>query len=238
MSVVIRDHEDAVAARERESDRLAREHVEQARAEARARRQAAEPGDLDLEAVERDAKQRLSELRLQRLRLAPESLTDSRVAAELADVESEIQTCERTLERIPLAREEQERRAAEAAKLAELRAPILDEARQLAARREQAARKVDKAAAEYAKALAAWDRLTSEQESVLRRAGRNGQAVRPRPWMIESGLLHALTSAGVPHGAIGLEIVRGVQPTLRPGAVRPLAEFDGPLARSQLGGGT
>jgi hypothetical protein len=196
------------------------------------------PPDLDLDAIEADAKTRLVTLREQRQRLSPAALTDGTVAAEVDSIESEIASAQATLERIPLARLEAVRREEEAKRLAKVRRPHLDEARRLAVKREEAALAVDAAAKVYAESLRVWDRLTTEQEAVLRRAGRDGRAARPRRWAIEAGLMRALIDAGCPRGIVRLETFMGENPTFRPSAVKPLSELDGPIGQCQLGEGS
>lgn len=184
---------------------------------------------VDLAALAADATRRLGELEEQRLHLAPEALTDKKAAAELADVESEIAACRRTLERVGLAREEQQRRvlAAEASAREEARQAHLAEARRLQAERETAAVAVDKAAAVFAQKLRAFDRITSEQESHLRRAGDVTAAgiARPRPYLFELALERALRDAGCPYGILRTETLTGVN-RVPMAQIRPLVESD------------
>ncbi len=192
---------------------------------------------VDLGGLAGDATRRLGELEEQRLRLAPESLVDAEVAAELGDVESEIRSCKEVLERVRLAGQERERREVEARQQAAQaeREKALKEARKLATERATAAVKVDEAARAYADALKHWDRLTSLQEAALRRAGRDGAASRPRRWAIESGLKVALREAQLPSGIIELGISMG-DTALTTSQLHPLAEIDHGFGRSQLGG--
>lgn len=73
----------------------------------------------DLDALERDAQERVTELRQQRQRIAPEALTDASAKQELLDVEVELAEAERAAGLVPLARAEGERREAEAKERAE-----------------------------------------------------------------------------------------------------------------------
>ena len=73
----------------------------------------------DLDALERDAQERVTELRQQRQRIAPEALTDASAKQELLDVEVELAEAERAAGLVPLARAEGDRREAEAKERAE-----------------------------------------------------------------------------------------------------------------------
>jgi hypothetical protein len=169
----------------------------------------------DFDALQADALAELEQLREQRAHLALESLTNPKAAARLGKVEEDVREAERRIERIDLARSEAERQALEAEHAAEAqaRADALQRARGLQAERQRLAGQVDEAAAAYAAALRAWDRVTTDQEASLRLAGWPGDTAamaRPRPWMIECGLAHALRTAGCPRGIIELGSVVGL----------------------------
>ena len=108
------------------------------------------------------------------------------------------------------------------------------EGAKLSQERAKAAKAVDRAAVAYARALRRWDLLTTDQERVLGRAGRDPRTVRPRSWMIEAGLMRALLDAGLPHGIIRLEFQAGAQATVRPGKIAPLAKYDAPLGAVEV----
>ncbi len=161
---------------------------------------------VDLDALQTDAETRLAELLDQRQRLALDALTDAGVAAELRDVESEIAAAREALERVELARVENARREEEAqtAEQAEYRRECLDRARELQAERERAARSVDSGFTKAAHALRDWDRIATQQWQLLRSAGEEHPAIaaRPRSWVVEEALRHALIEAKLPHGII------------------------------------
>lgn len=184
---------------------------------------------VDLGALAADATTRLAELEEQRLRLSPEALSDSEVAAELADIESAIVSCRQVLERVRLARVETERREhqAETDVRERARQECLAHARRLEGERRKAAAAVDKAAAVFATQLRAFDRITTEQEVQLRRAGERQAAdiARPRSWMFELALAHALRAAGLPRGALRVEALIGAEHVAL-SQIRPLAELD------------
>jgi hypothetical protein len=186
----------------------------------------------DIDAMEADAKARLSELEQRRQRLAPDALLDPQAADRLSELEAEAADLQVKLGRFPLARAEAKRRQEEAARKAAEQRPFLEKAAKLKAQRAKAAKAVDRAAVAYAEALKAWDSLTTEQELVLRQAGHGTPAdrrIRPSAWMVESGLQRALIDAHLPHGIIRLELQAGARATLRPDRIAPLAELDAPL---------
>jgi hypothetical protein len=139
---------------------------------------------VDLEALARDAEERLAELRPQVQRLALDALTDPRIASELDDVRSEIASAERAVEQVQLAHAEQGRRALEAAEKA------AREAREAAAAREAelsveldaAGREVEATFAAASRCVSAWLELgeARDRESVAagRRPGANAHALR------------------------------------------------------------
>lgn len=197
-----------------------------------ARQRRLTPGDMDR--IEAEAEARLEQLREHRRRLAPEALSDRLAAERLTAVEAEIGALEVTLARVPLARAEAAHRREQAERDEAARRPQLLKAAKLKRERVKAAQAVDQAAAAYAEALRRWDRLTTEQESLLHPLGFAPASVRPRSWMIESGLLAALRAAGMPDGAVRVESRRGPEPVLRAGRLRPLAELDAGLGAVEV----
>jgi hypothetical protein len=192
---------------------------------------------VDFDDLEREAGARLSELRDRASRLSVEALTDPKVAGALSALEAEIRETEQTIGRVRIARREASRRDVEAREAAEAtsRADAVAKARQLQADRERSARKVDSELRRFATALRAWDRITTEQETSLRRAGWSGEramAARPKRWMIEAAIMRALTDAGCPAGIITLGSFTGA---LGPSQVRPLVELDGKPVEAEDG---
>jgi hypothetical protein len=187
---------------------------------------------VSLDAMQADTETRLAELRQRRQELSLDALTDQGVAKRLATVESDIATAESALERVGLARAEGQRRELQARSEAEAerRANALQQARALQSEREKGAAAVDAAAKAFAEKLAAWDQITTRQESALRVAGRTGyagSAVRPQPWMVECAVQHHLSAAGCPRGVMRLgSFMPGPGASQPASRVRPLAELD------------
>jgi hypothetical protein len=176
----------------------------------------------DLDALERDAAARATELREQARRMAPEALKDPRVAEEMRSVSSEPADAERTIAQIELAREEGARRESEAREQAEAkrRRAALAKARQLQVEREAAARRVDRAFKAAAAALTEWERACREQGEQIRVAGLALEGVRVAPLVVdvEGAMRHSLHAAQMPPG---------LTPVLNPNArARPLSEAD------------
>lgn len=188
-----------------------------------------EPEPDKFETARAEVEARMAALRDERQRLSLDALTDAGARKRLAAVERQLDECEAELDRVELARREQARRQAEAIEAAEneRRQQALTHARELQAEREKAAHAVDLAAARFARELRKFDRITTEQETTLRRVGARNAAdmARPRSWQIEAALMHALREAGCPHGIIALEAFAGPA-HIGPGWVRPLAESD------------
>ena len=186
---------------------------------------------VDLDALETSARANVQRLEETVARLSLDAVKDPAVREELVDCESQLTEAERELERLGLARGEQGRRDQEAAEQAEAgrRDAALQRAQELQSEREKAARATDSALRKFAHALRQWDKITSEQEALLRQAGWSfeaAMAARPRPWMAESAVQRALRDAGVPSGLIRMEAFSGLEPAVSPGRVRPLAECD------------
>jgi hypothetical protein len=127
----------------------------------------------DLDAIEVDAEQRLSELREQHQRAAPEALTDPKVAAEVADIESQIAAAQAVIHRVKIARTEQDHRAREAASqaAAEARAKAAREARKLDGKLAEVARRFDEAADALASSMAEHRKLAERRAKLLHAAG-------------------------------------------------------------------
>jgi FtsZ-interacting cell division protein ZipA len=93
--------------------------LEAAEAEAGGPVVAAEPEPGSLGAIQADARERLETLREQRVRLAPEALTDAAAKAEMLNLEAEIAAAETALDLVEVARGETGRREREATEQAE-----------------------------------------------------------------------------------------------------------------------
>jgi hypothetical protein len=178
---------------------------------------------LDFERAERSAKAEVDRLESVVAAEALESLDGDKAAlAELAEAEQELGDAKRAIVRLRMAQVEQGRRNAKAREetAAAGRAEAYSRARVLQGQRQEAARKVDAALAEFAKQLCAWDKLSSAQEAALRQAGQDGNPARARAWQPSCAALYALRAAGCPHGILTLEPPPAVQ------WVRPLVEND------------
>ena len=169
-----------------------------------------------------DAERRLPELRLERQRLSLDAASDPQLAAELAEVESEVRNCELALERATLAAVERGRRDAESRDRAEAEAreAALQQARSLQSERERAARGIDSGARRLAAALADYDRICREQDVALAAADRrpSANAARMREMACQSAVAFALREASAPRV---LDL-----PALRPADVALMIEAD------------
>ncbi len=178
------------------------------------------PADIDPAALAVDAEDRLRQLREQRQRLALDALVDPMVAAELADVEAEIATAERAIERAMLAGQEKDRRQHEAAENAAREAREAAAARvvELTAALESAGRRVDAAFSEAATAVLEWLALGEERDrnsvAAGRRPGANAHALRA----IQLDGAFRFATRGLPVAVLALEGF------VQPRSLRPLVE--------------
>ncbi len=159
--------------------------------------------DDELAAEERDAKAQVRQLRDERAQLILLALTDAKARSELEDVESRLRHAEQRLERVPLAREELARRAAEAAAEEERqrREGHLTVAAKLEQKRAAAARKIDEGAQLFAQAIAEYGAIVGPLEQELRAGGdRDPTRVRPAPWAFMAALKAACGACGVERG--------------------------------------
>jgi hypothetical protein len=138
--------------------------------------------DVDLDALERDARSHIDELRAQRAHLSAEVLSDPTLTAALGDVEARLSSTEAELGRLELAREELGRRDVEARDLAErqrVEAALADVER-LGRERAELGRRVDDAARTLGGEIAAYVAVAGDQNAARRAAGlRSGQDARP-----------------------------------------------------------
>lgn len=180
--------------------------------------------ELDLEAVEADAKAKIAELEKAAERLAPEALTDRGVAAELEAVESERRAAELAIEHANAARREIARRDAEAQAQAEAeaRAQALERARAIDVERVKAAVAVDAALRKAGFALADLARLARDESAELAQAALP-RLTPPSRSVMGGALFAALGEAGVKAGDL-FEIERPI-----PERRRPLAETVRPV---------
>jgi len=176
---------------------------------------------VDLDALSADADAKLAELRPQLARLSLDALTDPTVAAELADVQSEIASAESALAQVALARQEQGRRDSQAAAEAEAqrRAEALDSACVIQVEREAAAASFDAAADALAAATWRWLRACDRQDVALREAGRTSGsgAARARPFALQGAYQRAMRDT---RGVLALEA------TVPPREQKRLADAD------------
>ncbi len=143
---------------------------------------APEPGSA--EAIGRDARARAGELREAIERMAPEVLTDPKIAAEQKDAESELAACELVLENLARARGEIARREKSAAQEAEqaAREQADTQAREMQPAIHVAAEAVDAAAGAFADTVVAYRDLKGEQAVQLLAAGYGQEAGRGRSY--------------------------------------------------------
>jgi len=155
------------------------------------------PDELTLLAT--DAERRLVELREQQQRLSLDALTDEDARQELANVESEISAADAELARIPLAREERQRRDAEAQAQAEAEAlsKARERERKLRRQLQEAGRRCDEAMAAAAEAIATYsDVFLTHHESAVASGERPwGRGGSPSP-AIAGAMRHHLARAG------------------------------------------
>jgi hypothetical protein len=138
--------------------------------------------DVDLDALERDARVHIEELRAQRAHLSAEVLSDPTLASELADVEARLASVEGELGRLELAREELGRRDVVAREQAERDrvAAALAEAERLGGVRAEHGRRVDDAARLLGEEIVSYLEVADEQNAARRSGGlRSGQDARP-----------------------------------------------------------
>ena len=126
-----------------------------------------EPQD-EFSASVADAEAKLVALQQQLKRAAPELLAnpdDVKVAAEVSDIHSEIEACQRVIELVPLARDERERRQAQEAEQAEVKrlAAARERVVKVRSERDAAASEADAAIAKAAKVAAVF----AEKQSAL-----------------------------------------------------------------------
>jgi hypothetical protein len=162
----------------------------------------AEPDPLD--ELEQDARARVAELEQQRARLSLDATIGDEpakreAADELRSVESELASARAELQRLPLARAERDRRAAQAAE--EAQRVVCEKAGTkigpLQKRVSAAAASVDEAARRLAEAIRTHaqldEQLTETRETAT---GEAGPIFRPRP-AYSSPVRHALHASGV-----------------------------------------
>jgi hypothetical protein len=152
-------------------------------------------GPVDLDAVERDANDRIDELRQRRQPLALDALSDRKVRTELDKVETELAGAEAQLGRVELARAEQGRREAERQRqeLDERQAAALEQARRQQGERQAAAVRIDREASNLMEAISCYVGACSEQQRWFTEAGLSqaASAAQPRAWLVEGALIHA-----------------------------------------------
>ena len=195
------------------------------RAQQYERERASEP--LEMEAIEqaaREAEERLPSLRARADSLAPEAAVDSAVRETWRQAAMAVRDASRQSSLVPTARAELQRRQKARAKVEKERQPHVAEAERLMAEKSQACRQVDKELATAFESFRELDRSNTELEAELRRAGRYGMAARMKSWQIESGVAYAAMTAGLPHGALRLETFSGAG-AMSLARARPLAEL-------------
>lgn len=181
--------------------------------------------DMDLSAITADAESNLERLRADAVRLAPEALVDVDVRAELDDVEAQIASCERELERVETARGELGRRASEAEAQSQLEArqAAQERAKTIDGERLKAASAVDGSLRKAAHAIRDLVSLTRDLDAELSAAGRTRAGV-PQARVLRAALHHAFREAGVDAAKL-LDLERE-QPRLLSEVLRPL-KLDG-----------
>lgn len=154
---------------------------------------------VDLDALERDCETKIGELCGAIGRLSLDALSDPEVRHELVDVERELAEAQQEIQRIHLARAEQERRDMEARQkaLGARQAAAYKAARQLQPKRERAAEAVDAAAEVFISAISEYVTICHSQQAALVQAGQPQVAniARARGFAIEATFARALTEA-------------------------------------------
>lgn len=194
------------------------------RAQQYERERASEP--LEMEAIEqaaREAEERLPSLRARADSLAPEAAVDSAVRETWRQAAMAVRDAEQAIELVPAARAELQRRAKARARVEKERLPHVAEAERLMAKSLEIAARADKELATAFESLREADKTNTELEAELRRAGRDGSSARFKRWMIESAIQHAAMTAGMPRGSLQLESFSGAM-ALSLARARPLLE--------------
>jgi hypothetical protein len=168
---------------------------------------------IDLDALRASAEARLEQLREQAQRLSPESFTDDKIAAELADVESEMAAAQTAVDRIDRAHTEEERRAVQGEADAEKarRKQAMVEAGEWDAKKHEAAVAFDQHAKALAEDLSAYAESEMEIVRCMSRAGR--KPLWTPPSAVVSGMLFAMQAANCPRGILNFE---GANPKAAP----------------------
>jgi hypothetical protein len=153
--------------------------------------------NVDLDAIEAEAREQVDALREDRARLALDGLSDPDAAGELLVVEARLAEAEDALERVGLARRESDRRGVEARSQAErdLQAAALAEGQRLQGERVKAAQAVDQAAEQWVAAVGEYQRVSHEQAAQFRAAGRRVSA--PNGWPVEASLAYFMARGRV-----------------------------------------
>jgi hypothetical protein len=162
-----------------------------------------------LDAVAAEVEVRIRDLTEARQKLSLDSLTDEKAGAQLASTEKALADAQAELGHVALARKEASRREQEeaASEQRKVVADALQRAGELQHLRQQAAERVDKAALQFARALADHQAVAANQVQALTEAGR-AEAFRtamPPAFAIAAGLAHALFEGGAPAGWIELD---------------------------------
>jgi hypothetical protein len=154
--------------------------------------------DLDLDALEADARQKIEDAEDAEARLSLDALSDPEVANALRDVRSERNAAQDQLRQIALARGESDRRTEVAEREAEAKAKAkaLREAKALDATLLATARKYDTAAGQLARLAIEHRQAAEQRQQLLHRAG-----VAEHPWVSGSAIYGgAIVEAWAAHG--------------------------------------
>jgi hypothetical protein len=187
--------------------------------------------EVDLDEIEQKIQARIGELQRRRQELSIQALSDKSVATEMVTIERRLGAAQVELQRVDLARAEQERLNAEArqAQVDEHQAAALERARGLQPKREKAAAAVDKAAVAHVEAVCAFVEVCRSQQAELREAGRpdTAQLARPFGYGIEAAFAYAMREATTlrANGLRGIGVWERL-PFIPPMHQKPLAESD------------
>jgi hypothetical protein len=171
------------------------------------------PTELDFDALAADAEQRLAELRQQEERLSLPALEDpaGAEAHELRSIREEITSKVELLEqsraagRVKAQREQEAAQQAEEKRLAAAQRKVDVAERDLA----KAARALDEGMEAFAVALASYIEREGAVRRTVNEAGGRGSSVRTPASRFEAALVHHLSRARVPRGAIELPLITG-----------------------------
>ena len=168
------------------------------------------------------AQERLPGLKEKCDALSPEAAVDAVAREAWRAAAMEVRQAEEAVALVPLARAELQRRQKARQKVEKDRQPHVAEAERLIAEELEIAARADGELATAFESLREADTTNTQLEAALRRAGRDGSSARFKRWMIESAVMYAAMTAGMPPGSLQLESYGAMALSLA--RARPLLE--------------